>query len=78
MALIIYTSDLCDFNNIAWDQNTKVDPQNEHDLNFFPYKKFFSLKSYFRLACWKTSYAGNTVHGLSDRVSHVSFAADAL
>lgn len=43
-------------------------------FEFFPYKKFFSLKSSLLLACWKTSYAGNAVHGLS----HVSSAADAL
>ena len=38
--LIIYTSDLYDLNNIAWDQNTKVDPQNEHDVNFFLIRSF--------------------------------------
>jgi hypothetical protein len=40
MALIIYTADLYDLNNIAGDQNTKVDPQNKHDLNFFLIRSF--------------------------------------
>jgi hypothetical protein len=40
MALMLYTSDIYDLSTIAWDQNTKIDPQNEPDLNFFLIRSF--------------------------------------